>query len=133
VAVTATLTLGPSPVRLLTYVTSAVSSITGESPGSLRPVVEAGSNVLMFAAVAIALLIAVPRLAWWHGALGLVVASGTIELVQGLLLPGRHAELQDVALNGLGAWMGCATIATVRRRRASAGTTEPPGDDVPGA
>ncbi|GAA2248943.1 hypothetical protein GCM10010401_23480 [Rarobacter faecitabidus] len=61
----------------------------------------------------------------WRAALLVTLAGGAaslgIELIQGWLLPGRVASLQDVALNTLGTAIGAALGATaaallVRRR-----------------
>lgn len=51
------------------------------------------------------------------------VFAGTIEVVQGLLLPQRSATYVDVVANTLGALLGAMLIAAARR--AQAGTSQP--------
>ena len=65
-----------------------------------------------------------PRTTWreWtaYGFLG----AGLVELIQGLLLPGRDASYVDVVANTLGA-MGGAVVVTLLSRRRTAGGTPP--------
>jgi glycopeptide antibiotics resistance protein len=60
-----------------------------------------------------------PRYTWrdWT-ALGFVVAVA-VEVLQGLLLPGRHAAFSDVVANTAGAFLGAFPVHLLRGRLAS--------------
>ncbi|GAA1145445.1 VanZ family protein [Nocardioides aquiterrae] len=60
-----------------------------------------------------------PRTTWrdWT-AYAFVIASG-VELVQGLLLPGRSASFADVVANTLGGLGGAVFVAVLRSRRSA--------------
>lgn len=82
------------------------------------------SNVVLFAPLgALIASVALPRLWWASGVLGLAL-SLTVEFVQAEFLPARFASAGDLAANTAGALLGGAIVAVARalrarRRRAS--------------
>ena len=91
--------------------------------------IEAAANVALFIPAGIAGQLAFPGGHWWRVTAAGMLASGSIELVQSLLLPHRFASLLDVITNTLGALLG----ALLARRLAewSGGPAVPPGNSGP--
>ncbi len=73
-------------------------------------------NAVIIAPVTFLASLVRPRYGWrdWT-ALGFVAAL-TVETLQGLLLPGRHAALSDIVANTLGALLGAVLARAVVRR-----------------
>jgi VanZ family protein len=73
-------------------------------------------NAVIIAPVTFLASLVRPSYGWrdWT-ALGFVAAL-TVEALQGLLLPGRHAALSDIVANTLGALLGAVLARTVVRR-----------------
>jgi glycopeptide antibiotics resistance protein len=86
--------------------------------------IEFAANVLFF--VPFGALVTWVSGRWWLGILLGVLASATIEIVQGVALPDRFSTLLDVAANSLGAAIGVGLAILVgwatglRRRRPGA-------------
>lgn len=55
-----------------------------------------------------------PRSTWRDWAAWSFVFAGSVELVQGLLLPGRTASMADVVANTLGGLLGALTVTVLR-------------------
>lgn len=97
--------------------------------------IEFAGNVLFF--VPLGALVTWVFGRWWIGILVGVLASATIEIVQGAALPERFSTLQDVAANSLGAAIGVGVAILVgratglRRTRTSPGTVRVPEDPSP--
>jgi hypothetical protein len=56
-----------------------------------------------------------PRLTWRDWTAYVFVAAATVELLQGLLLPARSADVGDVVANTLGALGGAVVVDLARR------------------
>jgi glycopeptide antibiotics resistance protein len=56
-----------------------------------------------------------PRTTWRDWTAYGFLFSATIELVQGLLLPTRYPEFDDIVANTLGACIGAALVLVIRR------------------
>ena len=56
-----------------------------------------------------------PRASWRDWTAAVFVAAGTVELVQGLLLPERTASYEDIVANTLGGLLGALAGLGVRR------------------
>jgi len=103
----------------------APSVVTG--PGR----VEFLLNAAMFAPVILLAATTFPRHPWANWVVYGFVASGAVELLQGLYLPPRSAQFVDVVANTLGAFVGAVMslpatrllAAGDRRRAAQRGTT----------
>lgn len=78
--------------------------------------VEFVMNALMFAPVPVLGVLALPRVTGSQWVTALFAASFAVEVVQGVLLPGRSAQLADVVSNTLGAGLGAALVWWARRR-----------------
>ena len=76
--------------------------------------VEVLLNIVIIAPVTFLGAIAWPRLRWQEWTAYAFVGAATVELVQGLLLPGRDASFTDVFANTAGALLG-AFLATRHR------------------
>lgn len=74
-------------------------------------------NALILAPVALLGSLLWPRTTWrdWT-AYGFLIA-GSVELIQGLLLPDRTASFTDVVANTLGCLLGAGVVAVVRGSR----------------
>ena len=72
-------------------------------------------NTAMFAPVAFLAAVAFPRHPWANWVVYGFVLSGTVELLQGLLLPPRSAQFEDVVANSLGALAGVVLAVPVAR------------------
>jgi glycopeptide antibiotics resistance protein len=88
---------------------------------SLRPrlehgyeVIELVANIVLFMPFGALAMLVAPRVRWSWVVVGGCVASGCIELVQAVLLPGRTGSVQDVVANTLGAALGAAVVVAVR-------------------
>lgn len=85
--------------------------------------VQNAANVVLFAPLgALIASVALPRLWWSAGVLGLAL-SLTVEFVQAEFLPARFASAGDLAANTAGALLGGAIVAVARalRHRANPG------------
>ncbi|RKR74584.1 VanZ family protein [Frondihabitans australicus] len=79
--------------------------------------VETSANVIMFAPLgALIASVAMPRLWWSSGVLGLTL-SLAVEFTQAEFLPQRFASASDLAANTSGALLGGAVFALVRFAR----------------
>jgi glycopeptide antibiotics resistance protein len=72
-------------------------------------------NVAFFMPVGFVAALLTRRHPVWVWALVGVAISGTIELVQLIALPGRHASLKDVVSNTLGLLLGVGVVRLARR------------------
>lgn len=86
--------------------------------------VEFGLNALMFSPVVLLLALVFPGHPWANWVVYSFVASGAVELWQGVFLPPRSAQMVDVVANTLGGLLGAAlalplTAALSRERRPS--------------
>ena len=77
--------------------------------------VEFALNAAMFAPVAFLGAMTFPRHPWGNWVVYGFVASGAVELFQGLVLPPRSAEMADVVANTLGALVGSVAALVVLR------------------
>jgi len=99
-------------LRLGAWLLAAAVSFATLGPPSLRPHSPFGQNgehALAFVLVGLAFGLAYPR----HRPLAValaVIAIGALELLQ-LLVPGRHARLQDFAVDAVAACIGFAIAA----------------------
>ena len=73
-------------------------------------------NVLIIAPVTFLGSLWRPRLSWRSWTAYGFVASMAVEIVQGLLLPGRQAAFSDVVANTAGALLGAVAVAAWRAR-----------------
>jgi glycopeptide antibiotics resistance protein len=55
-----------------------------------------------------------PRLRWQDWTAYAFMGATTVELVQGLLLPGRHASFSDIVANTIGALLGALIYRRTR-------------------
>ena len=60
-----------------------------------------------------------PRTTWRDWTAYAFVIAGTVELLQGLLLPARSATFVDVVANTLGGLGGAVVVTAVRRERSA--------------
>ncbi|MBB6628482.1 VanZ family protein [Nocardioides sp. KIGAM211] len=72
-------------------------------------------NAAMFAPVAFLAALALPRQHWATWVVWGFVLSGAVELLQGVLLPPRSAQFEDVVANTLGALVGAVASLPVAR------------------
>jgi glycopeptide antibiotics resistance protein len=80
--------------------------------------IESGANVVMFVPLGFLAALLLPSVLRWLTPAGALLFSGAIEWCQQSFLPGRHASLQDVWVNTLGAAIGTAlAYAWLERRR----------------
>jgi glycopeptide antibiotics resistance protein len=80
--------------------------------------IESGANVLMFIPLGLLTALLLPSGWRWLTPAGALLFSGAIEWCQKSFLPGRHASLQDVWVNTLGAAIGTVlAYAWLERRR----------------
>ena len=85
----------------------APSLVTG--PGRVEFVL----NAVMFAPVAFLAALTFPRHPWANWVVYALVASMGVELLQGLYLPPRSAQFEDVVANTTGALIGALAAALV--------------------
>lgn len=112
------LTLRPSPMgRVSRPVIRAVHDLSGLSWSVVFPLVERGSNVLLFVPLALLLCWALPRLRRRTIWALCAAASVGIEVTQYLFLPARYPSLVDVATNSTGAAIGVGLHWLLTRRR----------------
>ncbi len=76
--------------------------------------VEVLLNILIVAPVSFLGSIVWPRLRWQEWTAYVFVGAATVELVQGLLLPGRDASLNDIFANTAGALLGALLYRLTR-------------------
>ncbi|WP_052090814.1 VanZ family protein [Modestobacter caceresii] len=95
----------------------AVLQATGLSWSVVFPLVERGSNVLLFVPLALLLCWSLPRWPRWAVWLTCVAGSVGIELVQALFLPARYPSLVDIGTNSTGAAIGVGLHWLLTRRR----------------
>lgn len=88
---------------------------------------ESAANVGMFIPVGLFLVLLVGRGRWWLALISGVAISVAIELWQGIALPSRVSDPNDVIANGAGALIGVlvgaavTSVVDVRRRRLRVG------------
>ena len=82
--------------------------------------VEFALNTAMVVPVALLGSLVWPALSWRDWLAVGFIGSGTVELLQGLVLPERSATFSDVVANALGAGLGGIAVAVVRRLSARA-------------
>jgi glycopeptide antibiotics resistance protein len=70
-------------------------------------------NAAMFAPIAFLAALTFPRHPWANWVVYGFVASGAVELLQGVFLPPRSAQFVDVVANTLGALIGAAAAFPV--------------------
>lgn len=68
--------------------------------------VEFGANVAMFVPLGVIAVLWFGVRGWWAAPIIGALASGTIELLQALLLDTRVADLRDIVANTLGSFLG---------------------------
>lgn len=73
-------------------------------------------NAAMFAPITFLAAVTFPRHPWANWVVYGFVASGAVELLQGLVLPPRSAQFVDVVANTLGALAGAALAAPLSGR-----------------
>lgn len=108
---------------LLAPVPTVASGVVGGTEGVLSAfglpavVTEPGRvefvlNAAMFAPIANLAALARPRHPWANWVVYAFLASLAVETIQGLLLPARSAQFEDVVANALGAGVGawCSTL-----------------------
>ena len=112
-------------LRLFAWLLAAAVSFATLGPARYRPHSNLGQDVehsLAFVLVGLAFALAYPR----HRQPATVIAVamlGMLELLQ-LLVPGRHARLEDFVVDALAtltgfAMVGVLDVATARRRRSN--------------
>lgn len=79
-----------------------------------RPRVEFAANVLLFVPLSLLGSLLKPNWTWSSWVVVGYCATFTIELVQGLLLPGRMATMSDVVANTGGALIGAVIAWAIR-------------------
>ena len=82
-----------------------------------EPRVEFALNVLMVAPLPFLAALVWPRWSWQRWTAYAFVASGCVEVLQGVFLPDRSAQFADVAANTLGALIGAVAAKTLARLR----------------
>jgi len=75
-------------------------------------------NAAMFGPITLLAALTFPGHPWANWVVYGFLASGAVELVQGLVLPPRSAQFVDVVANTLGALVGAVVAALLSRRRA---------------
>ncbi len=87
--------------------------------------VEAAANVLFFVPLGalVPIIFSTPR--WFSAWILCIGLSVSIEVVQGVFLPGRVASVRDVLCNAIGAGIGVLLTLTVLRSRVSAHQKSP--------
>ena len=113
----ALITLGPLPLGLLDVAVDVSQWVferfgsDGRSPSRLQ--VEVGMNVVLPAIATAVVAAGFREVALRRLLIGGTLVSASIEIVQ-LILPGRHPELRDFALNTCGVAVGCLLGAIAR-------------------
>ncbi|MES2094473.1 MAG: VanZ family protein [Actinomycetota bacterium] len=79
--------------------------------------VERAANVLLFVPVGALTAAQLNRRHWWIALVASIALSGSIELGQALLLPGRNMSWSDILTNSVGAAIGVGITMLVRRRK----------------
>ena len=97
----------------VTHLTGALQVVLPDSLVTFSRV-EILLNILIIAPVTFLGALAWPRLRWQDWTAYVFVGAATVELEQGLLLPGRDASFTDVFANTAGALLG-AFLATRHR------------------
>jgi VanZ family protein len=115
-------------LRVFAWLLAAAVTFATLGPPRYRPhsnLGQDGEHALAFVLVGLAFGLAYPEHRRLTSALA-VIAIGTIELLQ-LLVPGRHARLEDFVVDALAACIGFAVAAgldwTMLRRRFGAKAT----------
>src|SRR5438105_2857442 len=101
-------------LRLFAWLLATAVTFATLGPPSYRPHAEAithdGEHALAFVLVGLAFALAYPRQRWLAAGIS-VVSIGILELLQ-LYVPGRHARLEDFAVDAFAALVGFA-IASI--------------------
>jgi glycopeptide antibiotics resistance protein len=106
------------------HVAGALSGL-GSSDGLVTGSrVEFALNALMVAPLLVLAALLWPRVGWERWTAYAFVASCTVELTQGLMLPMRSAQLADVVSNTLGAGAGAILGHLVLQRNAHRGPSD---------
>ncbi len=79
--------------------------------------IERAANVLLFIPVGALAAAQLNRRHWWIALVSSIALSGSIELGQALLLPGRNMSWSDILTNSVGAAIGVGITMLVRRRK----------------
>lgn len=104
---------------------STALETTGAPAGVTTPHrLEFALNALMVVPIAAGGLLLAPSSSWRDWTAWAFVVSGTVELLQGLLLPGRSATFSDVCANTLGALAGALIVSWRRLPRPTADAHE---------
>lgn len=77
-------------------------------------------NTAMVVPVALLGSLVWPALSWRDWLAVGFIGAGTVELLQGLVLPDRSATFADIVANALGAGLGAVAVAAARRLSARA-------------
>jgi VanZ family protein len=86
------------------------------------------ANVVIMVPLGLLVSLAFPRPGWRTWTAYAFLVALVVELVQGVLLPGREAAASDVVANTLGVLIGAALVAVPRAWRPRAGSApNPPG------
>jgi VanZ family protein len=99
-------------LRICAWLSAAAVTFVSLSPPRYRPDSNLGhdfEHALAFVVVGLAFGLAYPRHRRFASA-ALVLAIGVIEILQ-LLIPGRHARLEDFLVNAMAACAGVAVAA----------------------
>ena len=116
-------------LRTIAWISAAAVAFATLAPPTYRPhsdLSQNGEHALAFVLVGLAFGLAYGRNRWATAALS-VVLIGVLEIMQ-LWIPGRHARLEDFAVDALAACTGLAFSAALdwaikRVRRPSIGTS----------
>ena len=87
----------------------------GHEPQQGYNLVELAANIALFVPLGLLVLLWWRHRGWLHATAIAFAASLTIELLQQLLRPERHASLRDVATNTLGGAIGGLLVVAGRR------------------
>ena len=107
-----------TPTVALDVVTSAEMWLDGHGAPAWTTLpgrVEFVLNTAMFAPIAFLAALTFPRHPWANWVVYALVASGGVELLQGLYLPPRSAQFEDIVANTSGALLGALAGAAATR------------------
>src|SRR5262249_29069548 len=100
-------------LRIFAWLLAAAVTFASLGPAAMRPhsdLGQDGEHAVAFVLVGVAFGLAYSQRRWSVAAIS-VVLIGVIELLQ-LWAPGRHARLEDFAVDALAACVGFALVAT---------------------
>ncbi len=101
-------------LRLFAWLLAAAITFATLGPAAYRPhadITHDGEHALAFVLVGLAFAIAYPRQRRIAAGIS-VIANGILELLQ-LLVPGRHARLEDFVVDALATLAGFAIVSVI--------------------